>query len=203
MKYRKWFTIVPIVVVAALGLALASDMTPKATVGSLAPDFTLQDHNGETVHLRDFRGKFVVLEWFHPGCEAVERHYKAGTMSRLASEFASKDVAWLAIDSNAGVTRDELRRWQEKHKLSYPLLLDSTGDVGKRYGVRMMPHLFIINREGKIVYSGAIDDDRDGNKSTPKNYVAEALRVLTNKKSGRREYVSETEPYGCKVEYAT
>src|SRR5947208_14527743 len=70
-------------------------------VGSAAPDFSLPDANGKTHSLSDYKGKYVVLEWFNPECPFVKKHYGSGNMQKLQGEFTGKGVVWLTIDSNA------------------------------------------------------------------------------------------------------
>src|SRR3954466_271147 len=76
----------------------ASDSPP---VGSAAPNFSSRDSNGKAVSLADYKGKYVVLEWFNPECPFVKKHYGSGNMQRLQKEYAGKGVTWLSIDSSA------------------------------------------------------------------------------------------------------
>src|SRR2546428_13912523 len=80
------------------GAVLAFD---PPSVGSAAPDFSLTDANGETHSLSQYKGKYVVLEWFNPECPFVKKHYGSGNMQKLQQEYAAKGVVWLTIDSNA------------------------------------------------------------------------------------------------------
>ena len=172
----------------------------QAKIGKKAPDFTLKDHNGKDVKLTDFKGKTVVLEWLNPGCPFVKRHYEAGTMVKLAKEYSkSRDVVWLALNSGAGATAADMKQFAEKHKLPYPILIDSDGEVGKAYGAKTTPHIFIIDKKGDLAYAGGIDNDPDGEKSADRvNYVKQALDELGGGKSVSK---SETPSYGCGIKY--
>ena len=64
-------------------------------VGSAAPDFSLSNAKGETHSLSQYKGKYVVLEWFNPQCPFVKKHYGSGNMQKLQEEYASKGVVWL------------------------------------------------------------------------------------------------------------
>ena len=145
--------------------ALALDSPP---VGSAAPDFSLPDANGKTHSLSQYKGKYVVLEWFNPECPFVKKHYGGGNMQKLQEEYTGKGVVWLTIDSNAPGTEGNLtpeqaekvaNAWKTKQTA---LLLDPEGKAGRAYGAKNTPDMVIINPEGKIVYEGAIDS-----KATP------------------------------------
>jgi peroxiredoxin len=165
---------------------------------SQAPDFTLQDQDGKPVTLSDYKGKIVVLEWFNGECPYVQRHYKSKTMQSLAGPYRDKGVVWLAINSTSTADRKVNKAWVEKYKLDYPILDDHTGKVGKLYGAKTTPHMFVIDRDGNVVYKGAIDDDPSGKKEHAANYVAEVLQNLTD---GQSVALKETKPYGCSVKY--
>src|SRR3954452_10079363 len=76
----------------------AADSPP---VGSSAPDFSLNDAKGKSHSLGEYKGKYVVLEWFNPECPFVKKHYGSGNMQKLQQEFTNKGVVWLTIDSSA------------------------------------------------------------------------------------------------------
>jgi peroxiredoxin len=178
-------------------LAIGSLASAEARVGQAAPAFSLQDQDGKTVSLSDFSGKIVVLEWTNPECPFVIRHYKAKTMSTLADKNSEK-VVWLAINSSHFNTKADSKKWIEQHGLKYPTLDDASGEVGKLYGAKSTPHMFIIDTEGKVAYSGAIDDDPRGQKSDKVNYVETAIGEL---QAGQPVSTPETKPYGCSMKY--
>jgi peroxiredoxin len=183
----------------AWGQSRAAEKAP-AGVGSAAPNFSLTDTGGKKINLADYAGKIVVLEWTNPDCPFVQRHYKAGTMTGLAEKYKDKGVAWLAVDSNQGQTLDDDRKWVSDNHLPYPMLDDSKSTVARAYGAKSTPDMFIIDKDGKIAYSGAIDNDPDGEKETGRvNYVAQALDELL---AGKPVSTPETRSYGCGVHYA-
>ena len=170
-----------------------------AKVGDMAPHFNLEDQSGNVVDLNDLKGKTVVLEWTNPDCPYVRRHYKEDTMEKLQAE--NKDTVWLAVNSSHFATKEANAKWASKESLNYPVLNDSTGTIGKRYGAKTTPHMFIIGSDGAIKYSGAIDDDPHGDNepNVRKNYVNAGLTEL----AGGKEQLStsSTKPYGCSVKY--
>src|SRR6478736_7860746 len=91
---------------ALLGLSSYAADSPK--VGSAAPSFSAPDTNGKTRSLSDFKGKYVVLEWFNPECPFVKKHYGGGNMQKLQKEYTDKGVVWLSVDSSAPGTEGNL-----------------------------------------------------------------------------------------------
>ncbi len=177
----------------------SADTGPNAEIGSPAPAFTLEDQNGNSIGLSNLGDKIVVLEWLNPDCPFVQRHYKAETMTTLAGKYSDSGVVWLAVNSTHTMDKDDDRKWIGKYSLQYPILDDSSGNVGKLYGAKTTPNMFIIDKSGTLVYAGAIDDDPDGSKGENKvNYVEKALKEVI---TGNPVSISETKPYGCSVKY--
>jgi len=200
---RNFYSIVAAVGVAiCLSLIVGADAPAPdgAKVGDVAPKFSLSDQNGTMVNLSTYAGKIVILEWTNPDCPFVQEHYKKHTMFNLAAQYEVKGAVWLAIDSSHDDTNAYNKKWVDEQGLFYPVLNDASGAVGHAYGATNSPHMFIINRQGKLVYKGAIDNDPDGTKGAAKiNYVANALaEVVANKPVT----ISETKAYGCAVKYS-
>jgi peroxiredoxin len=169
-----------------------------ATVGQKAPDFSLVDQDGKKHNLAQYKGKTVVLEWTNPGCPFVKRHYSANTMETTSKAYADKGVVWLAINSTNTNTAADSKKFIAEEKLAYPTLLDTDGTVGKLYGAKTTPHMFVIDGTGVVRYAGAIDDDPAGKNKAPKNLVAAALDAVV---AGKAPAQSSSEPYGCSVKY--
>jgi peroxiredoxin len=201
MKQKMILTVISSLIASA---AFALEPPP---VGSAAPDFSLTDAKGKTHSLSQYKGKYVVLEWFNPECPFVKKHYGGGNMQNLQKEYTGKGVVWLTIDSNAPGTEGSLTPEQaEKIAASWKthetgLLLDPDGKVGRAYGSKNTPNMVIINPEGKIVYHGAIDSKATPNPAdipSSTNYVKAALDESL---SGKSVTTSKTKPYGCSVKY--
>ena len=197
---------------ATLGLAAAvsllcvaadtsNNAPPVATIGQQAPSFTLQNDDGSTVSLSNYSGKIVVLEWTNPDCPYVQRHYQEHTMTNLAAKYQPQNVAWLAINSTHDVTNDQDKTWATEQGISYPILNDASGTVGHEYGATNTPDMYVIGKDGTLLYKGAIDNDRDGDKTGADkiNYVDQALGEIL---AGKPVSVPMTKPYGCTVHYA-
>jgi peroxiredoxin len=195
-------TILAIAIAAALPCAALA----SAVVGQGAPDFTATDLAGKPVNFADFKGKTVVLEWHNPGCPFVQKHYNSGNMQSLQKKYGN-DVVWLAVNSTNTGAPD----YQSPEKLSALMkdfkaapadyLMDASGKVGKAYGAKTTPHMYIIDKDGTLLYNGAIDDKRSTNVEdvkTAKNHVAVALEEI---KAGKPVSTPSTTPYGCSVKY--
>src|SRR5881394_3802302 len=176
-------------------------------VGSAAPDFSLSDAKGTTHSLSQYKGKYVVLEWFNPECPFVKKHYGGGNMQKLQQEYTGKGVVWLTVDSNApgtegNITADQAKKIMDSWKTKQTaLLLDPESKVAKLYGAKNTPNMVIINPEGKIVYEGAIDSKASPNPAdipSSTNYVKNALDESLG---GKAVSNAQTKPYGCHITY--
>ncbi len=171
-----------------------------AAVGNEAPDFTLQNYDGNDITLSDYEDMIVVLEWFNYDCPFVKYHYEEdNTMIETADTYKNNGVEWFAINSTNYATPKTNKEYAEKHKVPYPILDDSSGKVGRMYDAERTPHMFIIDKGGVIVYEGAIDNAPMGEDVEEyTNYVDQALMELIN---GKEVSTKETDPYGCTVKY--
>jgi peroxiredoxin len=191
-----------------LFLLTSTALADTAEVGKPAPDFTLSDLDGKQVKLSSFKGKTVVLEWFNPGCPFVKKSHTVGSLIDTAKRSTRTGVVWLAINSSApGKQGNKLEDNVDAVKtfgLAHPVLRDQDGKVGKTYQATNTPHMFVIDKTGKLVYAGAIDNSPDAEgKSAPDgklvNYVEAALADLA---SNRAVKTTSTKAYGCSVKYA-
>ena len=177
-----------------------------ATVGQAAPDFAALDTAGKNYKLSDFKDKLVVLEWTNPGCPFVRKHY-SGNMQDLQKEFTGKGVIWLAVNSTETDSGDylapaKLAGWMgEKQATPTATLMDESGKIGQLYGAKTTPHMYIINRQGQLVYAGAIDSiasARVDDIKTAINYVRQGLAEALG---GKPVSLASSRAYGCTVKY--
>jgi peroxiredoxin len=198
-----------IVLAAAVASAFAAPAFAAPAVGQPAPAFQAVDASGRTRSLSEFAGKTVVLEWTNNGCPYVQKHYGSGNMQSLQKRATSEGVVWLTIISSAPGMQGYLapaqaKAWKQKaYAASTDLLLDPQGRVGRAYEAKTTPHMFVIDKAGKVAYMGGIDDRPYAAPESlkgAKNYVAAALDDL---KSGRRVAVATSQPYGCSVKYGS
>jgi len=183
----------------------AATSTPAA-VGDKAPDFKLTDTDGVEHSLAKYlaEGQVVVLEWFNPDCPFIIKHHKTNrTMDETYATLKHKGVVWLAVNSGAagkqGAGLERNKKAREEYRMTFPVLLDETGAVGRAYGAKTTPHMFIVGKDGKLAYSGAIDDNASPTEYGTRNYIISALRGVLD---GRAVPEPVTKPYGCSVKYA-
>ncbi|MBM75234.1 MAG: thioredoxin family protein [Proteobacteria bacterium] len=179
-------------------------------LGKKAPDFKLTDTQQKTHELSQYKGQIVVLEWFNPGCPFVKYAHDEELMKKRYEDLNQKkgkdgaSVVWLAINSGApgkqGAGLKNNQKAIEKWGLKYPVLLDESGEVGKLYGAKTTPQMFVVDEKGILVYAGALDNAPMGRSSeTPQSHFDEALSAVL---VGKEVKTPQTKPYGCSVKYA-
>lgn len=189
------------------GVVFTQARAETAKIGAPAPAFTELDSSGEKVSLSDFAGKTVVLEWTNDGCPFVQNQYRSGNMQKTQAEATGQGVVWLTVISSkpgsqgyvTGKQADALTA--QRGAKPTQVLLDPDGSMGRAYGARTTPHMYIIKPDGMLAYNGAIDsiasaDVNDIPKA--KNYV---LASLSSLEQGKAPDPALTVPYGCSVKY--
>ena len=204
---RRQFATSAIASAALLATTSQAWAQATATVGQTAPNFSAKDVSGKTVSLADFKGKVVVLEWVNPGCPYVRKHYQGGNMQGTQSEAIGKNAVWLAINSTGTDHPDylkpaDLAKWMKDQKApATHTLMDEDGKIGKAYGARTTPHMYIVDGKGMLVYAGGIDSIPTASASDiPKatNYIKASLTEMAN---GKAVSNNVTRAYGCSVKY--
>lgn len=191
----------------ALVLLPFSALADGAQVGQPAPGFSAQDTRGKVQTLEQYKGQVVVLEWVNPECPFVKKHYESDNMQQTQRYARQNEVVWLSVNSGAPgkqghMSADEANKWGRAQKAAAAsTILDETGTLGKAYGAKTTPHLFIVDQNGVLVYSGAIDDVPSGDQGDivkAKNLVKQAIDEIT---AGKPVSQPVTQPYGCSVKY--
>jgi peroxiredoxin len=187
-------------------MAMIGSAFAAAEIGQPAPDFTGTDIIGKTYHLNDFKGKVVVLESYNQDCPYCHNQYQTGAMPELQKEMTDKGVIWLMVYSvnphnHTHRTPEQARaEWNEYKMHATAWLDDSSGAIGRLYGMKTTPHMFVIDKSGTLVYEGAIDDQPDPfhDPHQAHNYVRDAVDKIL---AGEKVTVSQTKSYGCAVKY--
>lgn len=199
---RKILSLLTLVFVTLSAPALAA---PE--IGKPAPDFTATAIDGSPVSLSAYKGKVVVLEWTNHECPFVMKHYGSGNMQKTQKAAVDGGAVWLSIVSSAPgkqghVPAEEAKKIvAESGAMATARILDEKGEIGHLYDAKTTPHMFVIDKDGSLVYMGAIDDDRSTdpkNIDGAKNYVIAALDDLA---AGRPVQTPQTDSYGCGVKY--
>ena len=195
-------------VAAAAAIVLAAPAMASPQVGKTAPDFTGVDSNGARVTLSDLRGKLVVLEWTNHGCPYVSKHYGAGNMQKTQKAARAMGAVWLSIISSAPGRQGHVdgaranRLTATRDAAPSHVILDPKGTIGRQYEATNTPHMFIVGKDGTLLYMGAIDSIRSANPADiprAKNYVTAALGEIA---AGKTVSNPVTRQYGCSVKYA-
>ncbi|WP_035707489.1 thioredoxin family protein [Niveispirillum irakense] len=190
------------------GLLAMPALAAAGTVGQAAPAFTGTDIDGKPVSLADYKGKLVILEWTNHGCPFVRKHYDSDNMQALQRQYTGQDVAWLTIISSAPgeqghVTPEEAKaRIGSEKWAATKVILDPAGEIGRAYDAKVTPHMYIIGKDGTLLYNGAIDDKPTSKQEDIKgatNYVQAAMADI---QAGRAVQVATSRPYGCNVKYS-
>lgn len=205
-------TNIPLLLVSVCSAVLLFNTVPllaqQASVGKPAPDFSLTGGDGKTHSLTEYKGKIVVLEWTNPGCPFVKRWYNTGSMQKLQKEATAQGVVWLRINSGAPGKQGqqsvaEIAAYDRETNVGATAsLLDPEGKVGRAYGARTTPDMFVIDSAGTLVYAGGIDNKPSVDPAVlpaAKNYVTDALDEV---RAGKPVSVPTAPSYGCSVKYA-
>jgi peroxiredoxin len=191
---------------AGIGMAVLAHASGlgRVDVGTPAPQFTAKGADGKQHSLHDYAGKLVVLEWTNPVCPFTAIKYKSGAMQALQHYAASRQIIWLSIDTAAPdkagyLTPSAARaRVAQTQATVTAFLFDVDGNIARSYGAKTTPSFFVVNRDGKLAYQGAMDDQVFADQSAGSEYVKSALDDLI---AGRRVQKTETQPQGCAIEY--
>jgi len=195
-------------VFATLAGAFALATATAKEVGEAAPSFSAETLKGESISLSDLKGKVLVLEWVNFECPFVKKHYASGNLPELQETYAGKDVVWITVNSSAKGQQGHMeksamteRADKEGNKAKH-FIMDTDGTIGKAYGAKVTPHMFIINKEGTLVYSGAIDSMPTTSQDDVKKADKLFAKALDATLEGKEISNAKNEPYGCGVKYA-
>jgi len=194
------------------GVAMAAQAPVMLDIGANAPDFDLPGVDGKNYKLADFADSSVLVVIFTanhcPTAQAYEDRIK-----QIAGDYKDKGAAVVAISCNdplavrldelgysdMGDTLEEMKIRATERKFNFPYLYDGkTQGVSIAYGPVATPHVFIFNKERKLQYTGAIDNNEDPNK-VKKSVARDAIEALL---AGQEVTVKKVKPFGCSVKWA-
>ena len=190
-----------------IGVVSIASIATMASAQELkaAPDFSAPDETGKVHKLADYKGKVLVLEFTNPGspvsgkggCPYMVPRYEKKIIQGLAAKVESQGAAFLSVNSNFYNTAEDSKAIHEKYGVKHHTLIDTSGTIAKAFEAKTSPHMFVINKEGKIVYDGALNsnDSPDITKDgTAQPYVEEAVTAALK---GEAPKTAKTKPYGC------
>ena len=111
-------------------------------------EIRLKDINNVDISLSDFRGKIVFLNFWTTWCPSCLTEMPS--MEKLHQKFKGDDFAMIALNLQESASR--VKQFFEKYKLTFTALLDKTGEVGTRFGIRQIPTTYIIDKKGIITW---------------------------------------------------
>lgn len=188
-------------------LLSASVFAQNVEIGNPAPLFDLKDSNSKIHSLEKDKGEYVVLEWINFECPFVKKHYNSGNMQKLQEKYIAKGAAWYLVCSSAEGKQGYFPREEINERLSQnnfkgtAYLIDREGKVGKSYGAKTTPHIFIIDPDGVLIYAGEIDDNLSANIGDIENAINCVELVLKEAFAGKDISIKTTKSYGCSVKY--
>jgi peroxiredoxin len=191
----------------AAAIASLPAMAASATVGEPAPAFSATDTAGRTVNLADFKGRHVVLEWVNPGCPYVRKHYDAQNMQATQKGATGQGVVWLAVNSTTSEHGDylsptQMAAWMKAQgAAATATLMDEDGKLGRAYGARTTPHMYIVDPQGRLVYAGAIDSKPSARADDIATAVNHVNVALAESLAGQAVSTPATRAYGCTIKY--
>lgn len=194
-------------VLTALLFAMATTAGAAPKIGEPAPGFTGMDTSGKSHALSDFRGKPVVLEWTNHDCPYVRKHYSSGNMQQQQQAATGQGAVWLSIISSAPDKQGHVTPAQadaltaERNAAPSAVILDEKGEIGRLYGAKTTPHMYIIDADGKLAYMGGIDSIPSTNPADIAKATQYVPAALAQVMQGKPVTPSVTRPYGCSVKY--
>ncbi|MGB5570325.1 MAG: redoxin domain-containing protein [Sedimenticolaceae bacterium] len=194
-------------VLTALLFAMATTAGAALKIGEPAPGFTSIDTSGKSHALSDFRGKPVVLEWTNHDCPYVRKHYSSGNMQQQQQAATGQGAVWLSIISSAPDKQGHVTPAQadaltaERNAAPSAVILDEKGEIGRLYGAKTTPHMYIIDADGKLAYMGGIDSIPSTNPADIAKATQYVPAALAQVMQGEPVTPSVTRPYGCSVKY--
>ncbi|MCP4639628.1 MAG: redoxin family protein, partial [bacterium] len=155
---------------------------PEAALGKPLPVFVLEDHAEKEYDLAKLKGKaVVVLAFTSQKCP----YSRAGDprLAALAKHHAERKVVFLSIDSHKDTSPEEIKGYAHKandtgEKLPYPVLKDAGNRYADAVHAKRTPEIFILDKDLRLVYHGALDNQKKPEDKGYVNYVGQALDEL-------------------------
>ena len=146
-------------------------------LGEAVPDFKLQEITGKEHRLSGYRGKPVMIHFWSATCPFVMRYEER--LQEITDDYSKRGVVILGIDSNSNETADQIKKVAAKRKVNYPILIDPGNQIADKFGAITTPHVFIMDKDGKLIYEGAVDDQGwSEDNPVKKRFVRETLDAV-------------------------
>ena len=188
--------IVALLAVAALAAPLVAD---APAIGSAAPAFDLKSVDGKPFSLADAEktNSYVVLMFIATQCPYSNGYNDR--MREMAAAYAKKGILFVGINSNNTESTEETAAHAKQHGFGFPVLKDPGNKVADLYDARRTPEVYVIGRDGRLLYHGRIDDNSNDASKVTSPDLKNALDALL---AGQPIAKAETKAFGCTIKRA-
>ena len=166
-------------------------------IGSKVENFTLADTDGKQRSFNDLKGKNGALIVFMSAQCPVVKAY-AERINALAKDYQAKGISVIGMNSNATESLDYVKSNMTERSYSFPMLIDKGNVIADKFGATVTPEVYLFDKDGKLVYRGAIDNDRSGENITARPLQDAADATL----GGKAVAKTETKAFGCSIKRA-
>lgn len=163
-------------------------------IGDTLENFSLADTNGKTQTLNELKGKNGALVVFLSAQCPVVRAYK-DRINQIAADYQAKGINFIGINSNASESLDWVKSNIVEFNYKFPILIDKGNVLADRLNAQSTPEVYYLDATDKLIYHGAIDNDRSGNHVT-ENYLTAAFDASL---SGKPIAKKSTSAFGCTI----
>jgi peroxiredoxin len=182
--------------IATIPCVLA-DAPSNTLIGRVAPNWQglpkVSGKLGDSSEITSPKATLVVFLCNHCPCaKGYETRF-----NDFASKFRKQGVAVVAFNADTEESLAEMEKRAKESQFQFDYLRDESQAVAKAFGARTTPHVFVLDENRKIVFSGAFDDDMRG-KNITKTYVVDAVEAVL---AGRNVEVAESRLCGCAIQY--
>ena len=193
----KRISILVSVLLLAFVITVSKVNAGELEIGTKIENFTLSDLNGANKSFNDLKGeKGTIIVFVSAQCPVVKGYNER--MNALVADFKSKGINFIGINSNETEYNSEKFAWMKDHHektYNFPVLIDSGNAIADKWGASFTPEMFFFDKDNKLIYHGAIDNDRSGT-----NVKATYLRDALNEHLGGKAITNnKTKAFGCTI----
>lgn len=187
-----------------LGFAVMAN-SPKLEIGDKAvnTDYKMTDISGKQYSIADVKGENGVLVMFSSNtCPFVIKW--EGRYIETKKWADQNKVGMIVLNSNCanrnGVdSMEEMKKHAAAKGYNFPYVIDGGSKIANSFVGQTTPHAFLFDKDMKLVYKGAIDDNHDNASAVKKHYLKDAISAIA---SGKKVEIAETKPVGCSIKRA-
>jgi len=198
-RLRNPLVLSAILAAGLISTALAGKYNTKLDIGSKAPQWKDLKGTDDKPHAfkETEKAKAIVVVFTCNHCPVAQAY--EDRLVKFTKEYKDKGVDVVAINVN-NLDEDKLDKMKDRAKekgFNFPYLYDPSQKIAKEYGATVTPHCFVLDKDRKVAYMGAFDDNQETSK-VKKNYLKDAVDAIL---AGKKPEVSETQQFGCSIKY--